>query len=91
MQRDRISQQPRMIVKWMEPKEGGMLLQVIAFIMDSNFTAFEWQQSQIMEHIVESMDWFGLRLYQSPSAYDVSNSNVFIADKPATYRKEETL
>lgn len=89
MRHDHISQQPRLIVRWMEPKEGGIPLQVCAFIIDSNFTAFEWQQSLIIEHIMESMKWFGLRLYQSPSAYDVSNSNIYMADQPATYRKEE--
>ena len=89
MRHDHISQQPRLIVRWMEPKEGGIPLQVCAFIIDSNFTAFEWQQSLIIEHIMESMEWFGLRLYQSPSAYDVSNNNIYMADKPATYRKEE--
>lgn len=89
MRHDHISQQPRLIVRWMESKEGGIPLQVCAFIIDSNFTAFEWQQSLIIEHIMESMEWFGLRLYQSPSAYDVSNSNIYMADQPATYRKEE--
>jgi len=23
-----------------------------------------------MEHIVETLDWFGLRLYQKPSSFD---------------------
>ena len=72
-----ISQQPRLIVRWMEQKDCGMELQVYAFIVDSNLAAFDWQQSQIIEHIIKSLDWFGLRLYQSPSAYDVSNSNVY--------------
>ena len=89
MNHPHISQQPRLIVRWLEQKECGMPLQIYAFIIDSNFAAFEWQQSQIIEHIIESLDWFGLRLYQSPSNYDVSNSNVFLTDKPATYRKEE--
>ena len=89
MNHPHISQQPRLIVRWMEQKESGMPLQVYAFITDSNLPGFEWQQSQIIEHIMESLEWFGLRLYQSPSNYDVSNSNVFLTNKPATYRKEE--
>lgn len=89
MNHPHISQQPRLIVRWLEQQECGMPLQVYAFIIDSNLVAFEWQQSQIIEHIIESLDWFGLRLYQSPSNYDVSNSNVFLTDKPAAYRKEE--
>ena len=85
MNHPHVSQLPRLIVRWMEQKECGMPLQVYAFITDSSLPAFEWQQSQIIEHIIESMKWFGLRLYQSPSAYDVSNSNIFLSDKPASY------
>ncbi|MBR1504311.1 MAG: mechanosensitive ion channel [Prevotella sp.] len=89
MNHHHISQLPRLIVRWQEQKESGLPLEVYAFITDSSLAAFEWQQSQIIEHIIESMAWFGLRLYQSPSAYDVSNSNVFLTDKPATYRMED--
>ena len=72
----------------MDQKDSGMPLQVYAFIVDSNLAAFEWQQSQIIEHIIKSMDWFGLRLYQSPSAFDVSNSNIYLAKESATYYKK---
>jgi len=88
MNHKHISQQPRLIVRWMDQKDSGMPLQVYAFIVDSNLAAFEWQQSQIIEHIIKSMDWFGLRLYQSPSAFDVSNSNVYLTKESATYYKK---
>lgn len=88
MNHKHISQQPRLIVRWMEQKDSGMPLQVYAFIVDSNLAAFEWQQSQIIEHIIKSMDWFGLRLYQSPSAFDVSNSNIYLTKESATYYKK---
>ena len=78
-----------MIVRWLEQVESGMPLQVYAFLTDCTLPAFEWQQSQIIEHILVSLEWFGLQLYQSPSAYDVSNSNVHLTDRPATYRKEK--
>lgn len=88
MEHGHVSQQPRLIVRWEEPKEGGMPLEIYAFIIDSGLAQYEWQRSQIVEHVIESMGWFGLRLYQSPSAYDVSNSNIFMAKEPATYGKE---
>lgn len=88
MNHQHISQQPRLIVRWMEQKDGGMPLQVYAFITDSTLAQFEWQQSQIIEHIIKSLDWFGLRLFQSPSAFDVSNSNIYLTKEPADYRKE---
>ena len=91
MNHKHISQHPRLIVRWMDHKEGGMELQVYAFIVDSSLAAFEWEQSKIIEHIIKSLDWFGLRLYQSPSAYDVRNSNVYLAKEPADYIKKMSV
>lgn len=88
MKHEHISQQPRLIVRWMDQKDGGMQLQIYAFIIETSLAQFEWQQSQIIEHIIKSLDWFGLRLYQSPSAFDVSNSNVFLTKEPVDYKKE---
>ena len=65
-----VSHLPRLIVGWAGQSDSGMTLQVYAFLTETNWAAFEWQQSQIIEHIVASMEWFGLRLYQRPSAYD---------------------
>lgn len=72
MNHPHISRQPRLIVRWLEPTEHGMPLQVYAFIMDSGLVAFEWQQSQIIEHIIEALQWFGLSLYQRPSTRNIS-------------------
>ena len=80
MNQPHISQQPRLIVRWLEQKESGMPLQVYAYIIDSGLAAFEWEQSQIIEHIIESLDWFGLRLYQNPSGYDVGKVDVHMAN-----------
>ena len=89
MANDHVSQRPRLLVRWMEQKDSGMVLQVYAFLTDYDFSAFEWQKSQIVEHIIQSMKWFGLRLYQTPSAYDAGNSNIYITPKQATYKIEE--
>ena len=85
MKHPHISQQPRLMVRWQEQKESGMPLQVYAFIKDSGVASFEWQQSQIVEHILKALKWFGLRLFQTPSSFDVSNSNIFLTDSPAGY------
>ena len=71
MSHPHISQRPALVVRWMEQQSSGMPLQVYAFILDSTLGPYEWWQSQIIEHVVTSMAWFGLRLYQSPSAQDI--------------------
>lgn len=89
MENSHVSQRPRLLVRWQDQKETGMVLQVYAFLTDHELPAFEWQKSLIIEHIIASMAWFGLRLYQSPSAYDASNSNIYMTKAPATYKIEE--
>ncbi len=84
MNDNHISQYPRLIVRWQEQKEEGMPLQVYAFITDSSLPSFEWQQSRIIEHIIESAGWFGMRLFQSPSAHAVSNGNIHLVEKTET-------
>lgn len=88
MNNPRVSQLPRLVVRWMEQKETGLPLQVYAFILDTSFTAFEWQQSQIIEHIIESLDWFGLRLYQSPSSRDINSYMDRLANLETANKKE---
>ena len=82
-----VSQEPRLVVRWLEQKETGLPLQIYGFIMEGGVLAYEWQQSQIIEHIVEALDWFGLQLYQRPSSHDVIN----LTEKVLMSRKEETL
>lgn len=89
MKHPHVSHEPRLIVRWLEQTEEGMPLQIYAFITDSTLAPFEWQQSLIIEHFLKALTWFDLQLYQSPSGYDASNSNVYMSNKEATYRKEQ--
>lgn len=88
MHHPHVSHEPRLIVRWLEQIPEGMPLQVYAFITDSSLAAFEWQQSQIMEHIIEALAWFNLQLYQSPSGYDASNGNIKMVEESANYRRK---
>ena len=91
MRQPYVSQLPRLIVRWEEQLNTGMPLQVYAYITEGSLAQFERKQSLITEHIIESMKWFNLRLYQSPSAFDALNDNVYMTDKPATYREDIEL
>lgn len=88
MHHQHVSHEPRLIVRWLEQVPEGLPLQIYAFITDSSLALYEWQQSQIIEHVVESMAWFNIQLYQCASGYDASNSNVTIVEKEANYRRK---
>lgn len=88
MNNPNVSQQPRLIVRWLEQTSEGLPLQLFVYLTDTMLDAFEWQQSRIMEHVIKAMGWFDLQLYQSPSGYDASNSNIYLTQQTADYRKK---
>lgn len=87
MQNSHICQQPRLFVAWKEQTKEGLPLHIYAFINDTKWEAYEWQQSAIIEHVIQALSLFNLQLYQSPSGYDASNSNIHLSDAEANYRK----
>ena len=89
MNNKHVSRVPYLTVSWQNHTENGLTLQLTGFINDSNAAAFEWQQSLIVEHVIQSVEWFDLRLYQTPSSFDTSSSTVYISDKPITKRAED--
>ena len=64
-----VSQLPRLVVKWINQVIEGMQMHMYVFIITNDLDDFEWHQSVIVEHVIESLGWFGLRLYQRPSSY----------------------
>lgn len=87
MQHTHVCQQPRLFVTWKEQTKEGLPLHIHIFINDTKWEAFEWQQSEITEHVIQSLEMFNLQLYQSPSGYDASNSNIHLTEVEANYRK----
>lgn len=87
MHHPHISHEPRLIVRWLEQVPDGMPLQIYVFITDTTLAAFEWQQAQIMEHAIEALAWFNLKLYQTASGYDASNCNVSMHHEGVNYRR----
>ena len=87
MQNPHICQLPRLFVTWKEQTNEGLPLHIYAFINDTKWEAYEWQQSAIIEHVIQALSLFNLQLYQRPSGYDTSNSNIHLTDTKANYRK----
>lgn len=83
-----VSHYPRLLVRWLEQRDEGMPLQLYCYITKTSLEPFEWEQSKIIEQVIEALPWFGLQLYQSASQFDASNSNIFLSKEPAKYRKD---
>ena len=76
MNHDEICRFPRLIVALKEPLPEGIPLEVYVFILKTRLAQFELVQSEIEEHILLTMQLFGLRLYQRLSAYDVAENKM---------------
>ena len=76
MNHDDICRFPRLIVALKEPLPEGIPMEVYVFILKTRLAQFELVQSEIEEHILLTMQLFGLRLFQRLSAYDVPKTNM---------------
>ena len=65
-----VSQMPRLLVQWLDQLKEGMQLHLYVFIITNNLDDFDWHQSLVIEHVMESIKWFGLSLYQLPTSFD---------------------
>lgn len=89
MQHAHVCQLPRLFVGWRDQTAEGITLQIYAFLTDTAWDAFEWEQSSIMEHIISVLPMFHLRLYQRPSGYDAHHTSVCFTHTEADYRNTQ--
>lgn len=66
-----ITRQPQLIVRLLSPTSEGVPLQIEAYVSQTINMSYEFIQTSVIEHIIMSMSWFGLRLYQKPSSEDL--------------------
>ncbi|MBC6904287.1 miniconductance mechanosensitive channel [Saccharophagus sp. K07] len=59
------------MVRQLQPGPQGIPLEVYAFTSDTAWVVHEGVQADIFDHIFAVIPEFGLRVYQSPSGYDV--------------------
>lgn len=65
------------LVRQLAPTPQGLPLEVYVFSNDTNWVNYEGIQSDIFDHLLAVITEFDLRVFQSPSGYDVSE----LADK----------
>ena len=69
----KVSRTPRMIISIKAPQAEGIPLEVYTYIKEPSLELSNHIASEITEHILQSMQWFGLRLFQRPTSHDISS------------------
>ena len=62
-----------LIVRQLEPAEGGIPLEIWTYSATTNWIAYESIQSDIFDHLYSVLHKFNLRVYQKPSGTDIAS------------------
>jgi miniconductance mechanosensitive channel len=68
-----IDQDKTIMVRQLAPGEHGVPMEIYAFTRDTIWATYETVQSDIFDHIYAVSGEFGLRIFQTPSGYDLRN------------------
>jgi miniconductance mechanosensitive channel len=69
----KINQNMTSLVRQLQPTETGLPIEIYVFCIDKAWSNYENIQSDIFDHLLSILAEFDLRIYQSPSGYDMQN------------------
>ncbi len=61
-----------LLVRHLQPTETGIPIEIYVFSKDLNWANYEAIQADIFDHVLAILPEFGLRVFQSPSGYDLA-------------------
>ncbi len=82
-----ISQDLTFLVRQLAPNEHGLPIEIYVFVNDTNWAFYEGVQSDVFDHLLAVAGVFDLRVFQTPSGFDVQSAVNRLADKNAETAK----
>ena len=61
------------LIRQLQPKENGLPLEIYVFSNDNKWVNYENIQADIFDHLLASVSYFDLRVFQHPSGYDFTD------------------
>ncbi len=71
-----INQNLTLVVRYLQPTDNGIPLEVYAFTNEVRLAKYEEVQSELFEHIISLVTHFELRVFQNPSGYNLEKIGV---------------
>jgi miniconductance mechanosensitive channel len=69
-----ISQEMTFFIRQLQPSETGIPLEIVAFSLLKDAPDYEALQADIFDHLLATVNHFELRVFQSPTGYDMQKS-----------------
>ncbi|AOZ92696.1 mechanosensitive ion channel family protein [Paenibacillus crassostreae] len=82
----KINKQMTLLVRQLAPGDSGLPMEIYAFSNDTDWAVYESIQSDIFDHIYAVAPALGIRLFQSPTGYDITQ----IERNPAHFGDENS-
>jgi miniconductance mechanosensitive channel len=67
-----ISKEMFLLVRQLEPSDGGLPIEIYGFTADTAWAVHEGTQADIFDHLIAILPEFGLRLFQRPTGVDLA-------------------
>jgi miniconductance mechanosensitive channel len=77
----KISADPYFLVRQLQPTEHGLPIEIYVYCNDTAWAHYEDVQADIFDHILSVVPEFDLRVFQSPSGYDLTELQIGINRK----------
>lgn len=71
----KVSQDLIMTVRQLQPTAQGMPIELYFFSADTRWLKYEHLQAEVFDHVLATLNKFGLKVFQSPTGLDFQNKN----------------
>jgi miniconductance mechanosensitive channel len=77
-----VSDSMTFLVRHLEPTPNGVPIQIYVFSREQRWALYEAIQADIFDHVLAAVPMFDLRVYQTPSGFDVASLAATLRDGP---------
>src|SRR5690606_26960637 len=78
-----------MLVRQLQPKETGLPIELYMYTSDTQWAVYENAMADIFDHLLASVKFFGLEVFEAPAADDVRSLG--LSSTVASHRDEPTV
>ena len=69
----KVNQDMIMLVRQLQPTEHGMPIELYFFSANTAWVKYEALQAEVFDHVLATLHWFGLKVFQSPTGLDLQS------------------
>ena len=67
----KVNQDMIMLIRQLQPTEHGMPIELYFFSANTAWVKYEALQAEVFDHVLATVHWFGLKVFQSPTGLDL--------------------